>query len=251
MNSYGKRNEKYLYLSGKETVSLTAQTLLVILALNWFFYRRVLAFLPLFFVGAGYFRLKYRDRIEEKRQKAKVEFKELLLLACTGLRAGYSVENALTGSREDLLRLYGKDSSVIRLLSEIEVLRKNHQPVAEAFRKAGKNMAIEDMTEFASVYEVAYKKSGNLSEVMDRTSEGIIEKLRVEEEIYASLNERRFEMRIMNLMPFLIMLYINLTSRGYFDGMYHSFTGVLVMSGAMAVYILAYLWGDRIARIRV
>lgn len=180
-----------------------------------------------------------------------MEFKELLLLSCTGLRAGYSIENALTNSFRDLEKLFGCDSPSCRMLKKIEAARKNHGSIPEVFRDAGFSSGIPEITEFGAVYAIAYERSGNLSEVMENTAEGLLDRLKLEEEIREALHERRFEMKIMNLMPFLIMSYISLTSRGYFDRMYGNLPGVLIMSGAMAVCVLSYLWGERIVRIRI
>ena len=80
---------------------------------------------------------------------------------------------------------------------------------------------------------------------MEKTADIIICKIEAEKEIGVLLSERRLEQKIMNFMPFLIMLYITITSPGYFSGLYRSFGGVLLMSAALAVYVLAYMLSVR------
>ena len=53
----------------------------------------------------------------------------------------------------------------------------------------------------------------------------------------------------MNAMPIVLMLYVELTSPGYFSKMYHSGAGIGIMTAALAIYLLAYFWGKRISDI--
>ncbi|MCR5503624.1 MAG: hypothetical protein K6F53_11505 [Lachnospiraceae bacterium] len=224
---------------------------LAVLALDWFFYRSIWALIPLSLLGAGHYRLLREVLLEEKRRKIRIEFKELLLLSCTGLRAGYSVENALQNSFHDLERLFGRDSAVCEMIEKIEETRRNHGPIREVFIRAGAATGIHEITDFGAVYGIAYERSGNLREVMENAASGLLNRLKLEEEIRESLNERRYEMKIMNLMPFVIMSYISLTSKDYFEKMYGNLPGILIMSAALIVFITAYLWGEKIVRTRI
>ena len=56
------------------------------------------------------------------------------------------------------------------------------------------------------------------------------------------------EWMIMKLIPFAILLYIELANPEYFDGLYHNTRGVLVMTGCLAVYLGAYMAGEMIMK---
>ena len=47
-------------------------------------------------------------------------------------------------------------------------------------------------------------------------------------------------------MPFLFLLYINMTYPGYFDGLYHNLQGIAVMTGCLTMYLAAVILGDKI-----
>ena len=49
----------------------------------------------------------------------------------------------------------------------------------------------------------------------------------------------------MNLMPMGILLYLKVTSPGYFDVLYGNVAGVCVMSVCLAVYLAAYALSER------
>ena len=69
-----------------------------------------------------------------------------------------------------------------------------------------------------------------MTAVMERTAQTISSKAQTQREIETILSARRLEQKIMNGMPFLLVLYVKFTSPGYFDGMYHSLSGVVVMT---------------------
>ena len=90
-----------------------------------------------------------------------------------------------------------------------------------------------------------------MTSVTERTIEMISGKLDVEKEIDVLISARRMEARIMNCVPFFIILYVSLTSRDFFDPLYHNVYGVIVMTVCMAVYVAAYLLSEKIVNIKI
>lgn len=235
----------------KDILLMIAKSVGIVILLDYFFYKSLWALILLIPMGALYFRKERKDFIEKIRHEGREEFKELLLLSSTNMRAGYSVENALLGSMEDMGNLFGTDSIMCNLLRKISHKRANNQPFEGIFLMAGKSMGIEEMVMFGQLYEIAYAGSGNLSSVMEKVADTIIENVETENEIYMSLCERQFEMKIMNLMPLMIMFYINLTNNGYFDKLYHNLPGICIMSVCLLFYAAAYYAGYKIMKIRI
>lgn len=87
--------------------------------------------------------------------------------------------------------------------------------------------------------------------VMEKTAGIIVKKMETEKEIEVLLSARKLEQKIMNAMPFLIMLYVNLTSPGYFDKLYHSLAGTAVMTLCLGVYLGAYILSRKIAFVKL
>ncbi|MCR4787028.1 MAG: hypothetical protein K5888_00430 [Lachnospiraceae bacterium] len=248
LKSTGK---EYLLPEKKETVLMIIRSAGAVFLLDIYFYRSVWALIVLVPVGCAYFFLQ-KDLLEEKKRAVlRQQFKELLMLSSTLQRAGYSVENSILKSYRDLRYMYGKKAPVCRLVKEAGAAVGNKGSIGEVFIRTGLSAKIEEIEDFGRIYEIAYKKSGNMSLIMDKAAGSIMEKAEVENEIYVSVSKGRLEMRIMNLMPFFIMTYINLTGRGYFDVMYHNVPGITVMSICLIIYILSYLWGIRIVSIRI
>lgn len=242
---------KYLYLTKRELLALVAKFLGVILLLDITFYRNFISLFMLIPVGMLFIKKEYRELMDKKRNDISLEFKEFLLLACTSLRAGYSVENAFINSYGDMKKLYGEHSAVCDLIKEISVARRNNQSISKVIIDMGELTKIEDIRELGGIYELAYTGAGAMNMVMERCAHAMVSKLEAKNEMYLSINEKIFEMKVMSIMPFIIVLYISLTSRGYFDALYNNLTGLLIMSLCMGIYVAAYYWGSRLTNIEI
>ena len=107
------------------------------------------------------------------------------------------------------------------------------------------------MRQFAETFAVAKRSGGELAAIMEHTASVMAGKMRVREEILNMTAEKRFEQRLMNLLPFLIILYIDLTSPGFFAVMYGTAAGRAVMTGCLAAYIGALFAAEWILKIEV
>ena len=243
-------DDHYLKPDKKEMLIMILKSAGAVILLDHFFYRSLWALIFLIPVGIAYLFLQRRLLTDKKRDEFRQQFKELLMLSSTLQRAGYSVENSILKSHKDLRYMFGRDSPICRLVREISSNAANRGSPGEVFVRAGRSCGMEEIEDFGSLYEIAYQKSGNMSAIMDKAAESIIERAEVENEIYVSISKSRFEMKIMNMMPFFIMAYISLTGRGYFDVMYHNLPGIVVMSACLLVYLFSYVWGVRIVSVK-
>ena len=244
-------DEIFIDITTKEKAKLAAESAIVICILNMCFYRSRWAFLPLLIPGVFCYRELKRGLTDKKRTVVREQFKELLMLVVAAQRAGYSIENAFLGSYEDLKGLYGQDSPVCKMISFIGRGLSNHIPVTELWETIGNKCQIAEIIEFAEVFHIAKMSGGNMTAILQNTAEIIEQKAETKKEIETFLSARRFEQKIMTGMPFVLMLYVEVTSPGYFDGMYHNLSGIVIMSISLFVYLLAFLWGKRLAEIEV
>lgn len=240
-----------LPVTAREKVILILKGVLAVFVLDYFFYRSLWALIPLSGLGFLYYRLEADSLRERKREEVRIQFRELLLLVSTGQRAGYSVDNAFLGSYHDMRQLYGADSTICRILSILKIGRENNMSAAELWKDIAKKLQIQEIQEFAFIYQVAQSKSGNMADIMEKTAEVIVSRIETEREIALLTSARRLEQRIMNVMPFAIMLYIELTSPGYFKILYQFPQGTLLMSLSLGVYAAAYFLSVRLISIKM
>lgn len=246
-----KRKNDLFPLTVAERRLMVIKSILVVLLLDYFFYQSLWALFPLSVVGLFYYRMEEKGLCKKKKEQAREQFKELLLLVSAGQKAGFSAENAFLSSYGDMKALYGRESSVCRMIHILKSGRENNIPFPQLWKQIGNQSGIAEIREFAQIYEISHESSGNMASVMEKTADIIIHKIETEKEIVVLLSARRLEQKIMNVMPFLIMFYIGLTSPGYFEGLYRSFGGALIMSACLLVYLWAYAMSEKIVSIEI
>ena len=189
--------------------------------------------------------------IKKRQQLLLLQFREALSVLSSFLSAGSSSENALQSSLPELIHLFGEDALIVReyrlILKGIEMNR----PVEELFADFGRRSGLDDIMNFAEIYIAARRSGGELVRIVSHASDVIRDKLSVKEEILTVNASRRYEQKIMNLLPFFIILYMNFTSPDFFFVLYTTLAGRLVMTGCLAVYVLAVLLAERILQIEV
>lgn len=243
--------DSLISIRGREILFLVAKTEAVFCILNYFFYREWWAFALLIPVGVLYFSLECGNLVRKKQDQVREQFTELLRFTVTSLCAGYSVENAFLDGYADLERLYGARSVICKILRRLAIARQNHRPFAETWQMVGEELQITEIREFSEIYETAYHHSGNLSAVMEQTSQIIMERTELQRELFLLTASRRMELRIMTTMPFAIMAYIQWTSPGFFDELYHNTPGMVLMTGVLFLYLTGYIWAWKITRMEL
>lgn len=193
-----------------------------------------------------------RKRLMRKRkQELAMQFKESMMILASSLSAGYSVENALAASVEELTALYGKKGLITKEFTFIVQQIQMNRPVERLLEDFAGRSSLEDIQSFAEVFSVAKRSSGDLGSIMRHTAEVIRDKMQVREEIVTMTASRQFEQKIMNMIPFFIVFYVESASPGFFDQMYGTGLGRALMSGCLAVYLAAYVMAKRILEIEV
>lgn len=217
----------------------------------YFFYRSLWAvplMLPLFLCYRKY---SYKRLVTKKKEELRYHFKEIIEVISGYLKAGYSAENAFVEAHGEMRKFYGLESPAERMLSFIKAGIENHIPLEESIREAGVRSGIMEIEEFADVFEVAKLTGGNMVEIMERAAAVIGGKIEVEKEIGVAFAARKTEQKIMNIVPFFILLYLDVTSPGFFGVLYHNLTGVVIMSACLIFYLLAYVMSVRMLTVEV
>lgn len=241
----------FLSISSGERAALIIKSILAMGIIDYCFYRSFWMLFPLFLVGIGFYKKEHKELFRKKREQIRQQFKEMLMLTVTGQKAGYSVENAFLQTYGDLSSLYGPQSSICRMLTELKIGLENNRSVSELWKSMGEVCEIEEIAEFSEVFSIAKKSAGNMTVIMERTAMTIESRTEIQKEIETLISARKLEQKIMNVMPFILMLYIDITSPGYFGRLYHSPQGVVIMTFCLCIYLAAYLTGAKISNIEV
>ena len=90
-----------------------------------------------------------------------------------------------------------------------------------------------------------------MTDILSRTITLIQSRIEVETEIQVMLSAKKMEQHIMDLVPFFIIVYIQLSSPGFFDVLYHNMAGILFMSICLVLYLSAFVLSEKILAIKV
>lgn len=217
----------------------------------YLFFKSVFAFVLLPVGIVLYHRYNRKQLTEKYRKELNSQFKDALLSVSAALRAGYSMENALTESAAEMESMYGSDSLICRQLKRMKNQLAVGVPIEKVFEELARSSGAEDIETFAAVYAIARRSGGDLVEIIRKTASDIASKIDTQNEIAVVVRSKRLEQNIMTLMPPLIILYVDLTAGSMLDPLYQSLTGRIIMLVCLAVYIAAFLLSRRITKIEV
>lgn len=216
--------------------------------LAYFFYRSFLALIPLSGIGVLAFRRIGGLKAERDREELAVQFRDCILAVATSLQAGYSVENAFLECRQDMALMYGEEAMICR---ELGFLRKGlniNISLEELLRDMADRSGCDDIAQFAQIFALAKRSGGNMAEIIRSSAAQIGKQIELRQEIQMLLGGKKMELTVMKIMPFGILLYIDIGNRGYFDPLYGNLTGAAIMTGCLGLYLGAYLLGEHIMK---
>ena len=217
----------------------------------WTFYRSIIAmivYLPVVWVY-----ISYRKRLlnEARKNELAVEFRETLLSVQSALNAGYSPENAFAEALKDMELLYGRDAMMSKELRIMMRRLRTNERIEKILTELGARSGIADIIEFAEIFAEAKRSGGNMSAIIRRAASMISDRMEVAREISVEISAKRYESRIMEVVPFGIIVYITITSPNISSVIYHNPAGVVMMTICLIIYAIAVTMAERIVRIEV
>ena len=188
------------------------------------------------------------------REKEKLVIREEFIDAITAmsfsLQAGYSAENSLEFAAEEAGRLHGNTIMTKELRRSVGNIKRN-EPTGRVFTEMAERLDIEEIRDFAEIFNCARKSGGNLVGVIRKTSEQMKEKQEINTEINTLISGKKLEQKILCAMPVLIVMYLKVGAESFIAPMYGNPLGIICMSFCAAVYIGAITWSEKITDISI
>lgn len=238
-------------MNGREyLVGIVGGVMLTVL-LSYIFYRSLFAVIFLCPVIPFCIKVQKERLRRQRKEMLKMQFKDALQSVCAALQAGYSMESAVHEAAGDMQNMYGGEGMMTKELRAItEGIRNNRTP-EELFLSLAKRSGLEDISDFAEVFSIAKRSGGDLPAVIRVCSMTIGDKIETAKEIQTLVAAKKLEGRIMDVIPCFIILYVDLSSPGFFDVLYHTVFGRVIMTVCLAVYTGAILLSEKIMSIEV
>ena len=203
------------------------------------------------FVAVKIFLPIRQQQILNKRQKAlHTQFIDLLDSLSASLASGQNVPASFVSARNDLLVQYPEDAFIVNEVNQIIDGFNNNIPIEEMLVSLGDRSGIKDISDFGKVFETAYRKGGNIKEIVRNTHEILSTKTQLEMEIQTKITSNKNEQNIMLIMPVIIVGMIKMMG-GDFAANFTTPSGLLFTTISIGLFVLAYFLGQSILKIDV
>ena len=233
------------HYSLREHVRYFAEAALLILLISYLFYHSAFAVVLLIPFYPVFLKIKAKQLLQKQKQELCGQFKETISSVAVALNAGYSVENAWREAKNEMEQMYGEHALIVEELRHLLAHLALNVPLEELLKDFAARSDMEDVAGFCQVFFFAKRSGGDFTGIIRTTADRIGQKLELQRQLAADLAARRLESRIMNVVPLVILLYLDLTSPGYFDVLYGNVTGICVMSACLVIYLFAYALSGR------
>jgi tight adherence protein B len=171
-----------------------------------------------------------------KKSKRIAKFNEALPdaidLMARALRAGHSMSSSIEVIAQQ---------SPEPLASEFEACFQQQKfgiPFRDSMLAMGERIPSEDLHFFITAILVQKETGGDLTDILDRTTKLIRDRIRIQGEIKTHTAQGRLTGWILSLMPIGMLLLMNIITPGYSDLLFHNWLGQrLLMGGAVLILI--------------
>ena len=203
-------------------------------------------------IAAGKMFLPIRvEQIIKKRKKILTQqFRDMLDSLTTSLGAGNNMLDSLYSVREDLQMQYEEDAYMIQEINIMIAGAQTNFLIEDMLYDLGIRRGIDDIKSFAEVFKVAYRKGGNIRDIIQNTYTILNDKLEIQEEIETVVTSSKTEQNMMIVMPIVLIGMIKSMSPDFASN-YATPAGIAATTVAIIIFVLAYKVGKEILNIKM
>lgn len=191
------------------------------------------------------------NQIIAKRKKMLTsQFRDMLDGLTTSLGAGNNMMDSLYAVREDLQMQYEEDAYILKELKVMIAGVQNNIPIEDMLYDFGERSDIDDIKSFAEVFQVSYRKGGNIKDVIQNTYTILNDKMEIREEIETVVTSNKTEQNMMIVMPIALIGVIKSMSPE-FAANFATPSGIIATTVAIIMFIIAYYVGKMVLDIKI
>jgi tight adherence protein B len=197
--------------------------------------------------------LHYIKQIEYRlKREMSDQFRDLLYSLSASIATGRQMREALEDATEALKIIYDEKSLLcIELTKILKQVGETNESLEKLLLEFADRTKVQDIQSFVDIYMVSRKTGGNLEKVIHKTADILLERMELEKSIRVLTAQKRMESRIMVIMPFLVLLFLRVSSPEYLQVMYSTWFGRMLMSIALISIISSYLLSMKFTQIEL
>ncbi len=242
-----------VYVMGKEEKILNiAIAAIALFVLGYIFYKSIIISALLALLSVKWPKMRVKQIIEKRKRDLTVQFKDMLYSLSSSLTAGRSVEMGIKECVKDLRIIYpDEDTDIIREMTYIIRGIEMNETVEDMFAQFAERAHLEDIENFVDVFVTCKRTGGDIIQIIRSTSQTIGEKIEVKQEIETLISGKKFEFKVLMIMPILMMLVLTYMTGGYMEAVFTEISGRIAVTFAVALFVAAYFVGTKIMKIEV
>ena len=198
--------------------------------------------------------IKYYERhLAEKRKRALSEsFRDLLYSLSSSFSTGRQMPEALAEGLESLRLIYPDNAPIILELQDMNRrIFSNRESEGNILKDFAKRSHNEDIRNFVNAYFICRTTGGDMEKLIVKASDVIIDKMEIMKGIQLITAQKRLESKVLLVIPVGILLFLQICSPGYTAVLYETLSGRLIMTAALGLTALAYMWSIKLTKIEV
>lgn len=248
----GLTDYNYYFMTRNEKIFYIAVAYVVIFVVGYIFYENFILAGILGCLGFTFPKMRTRQIIDSRKRALSIQFKDWLYSLSSSMSAGRSIEMAFKESYRDLEIIYpNPDTPIMQELTHMIRCIEMNETVEKVIVEFAERAHIEDIMNFAEVIKISKRSGGNLVDVIRSTSNVIGDKIETKNDIETSISGKKFESRILCCMPIAMVALLTATAYDYMEQVFTTFVGHVVMTVAIAMFVVAFLIGEKIMDIEV
>lgn len=200
--------------------------------------------------GKMFLPIRTKQILSKQRKQLSVQFRDMLDGITTSLGAGNNILNSFNAVYNDLKIQYDEGAYIIK---EIEIILSGIQSnftIEDLLEDFGNRSGIDDISSFANVFKICYRKGGNIQEVIQSTHSILSQKMTIQEDIETTVSGSKMDQMIMVILPIALVGIIKVMSPD-FAANFVTVTGLISTTIAVGLFIAAYYIGKSIMKIKV
>lgn len=245
------RYDKYM-VDKREKQLIFAGTLVVGATLSVLLYHNIFFSLVLLFF---YIKIQeiYAEYMLARRKRALAEqFKDFLFILSTSIGTGRGMRDAIGEAIPGIVGIYGENAILCKELKNMyKRMSIGNEEDVTVLNDFAKRSGSEDIVDFMIIYSTCKTTGASLVDALNKAASVIIDKMTIENEIRTMANRKKNESIILFVMPFVVVLFLNLFSPEYIAPLYESYIGRVIMTMVVAADIFIYSVMQKITDVEI
>lgn len=237
------KNEKWL------NIALAAG---VLFGIGFVFYKSIIFSALLMVFAVKFPEIRVKQIIFKRKKSLNIQFKDMLYSLASSLSAGKSIESGFRETLSDLVIIYPDPET--NIINEVQLIIRGiemNETIEDMLQQFADRAHIEDIENFADIFRTCKRTGGDIIQVIRSTSNVIGEKIEIKEEIETLIAGKKFEFKVLMIMPIFLILLLTYTAADYMEPVFTTIAGRFVMTIAIGLFVVAYFVGEKIMNIEV